>query len=63
MRKTVLACDQCGAEIPDGKGATLKVAFTDARRGNRQADLCDACANELPGQQVARRGRKPKNAE
>ena len=34
--------------------------YTDARRGAKQADLCDDCAGNLPGHAVARRGRKPK---
>lgn len=57
----MLVCDACDAEIEDGKGAILRVTFVDARRGSKQADLCDACAASLPGQQVARRGRKPKS--
>jgi len=61
MRKTVLACDNCGSEIADNKGATLRLSFADARRGNKQADLCDQCASQMPGNVVARRGRKPKD--
>lgn len=61
-RKTVLVCDNCGTEVQDGKGATLRVTFGDARKGAKAADLCDGCATQLPGQQVARRGRKPKDA-
>ena len=60
-RKTVLVCDQCGKEVAEGKGATLRVTFTDARRGAKQADLCDTCAAAAPGNAVARRGRKPKS--
>jgi ribosomal protein S26 len=60
-RKTVLVCDNCGKEVAEGKGATLRVTFTDARRGAKQADLCDNCAAETPGNAVARRGRKPKS--
>ncbi|MDX6504005.1 MAG: hypothetical protein QOE29_1130 [Gaiellaceae bacterium] len=60
-RKTVLVCDQCGKEVAEGKGATLRVTFTDARRGAKQADLCDTCAAGTPGNAVARRGRKPKS--
>jgi hypothetical protein len=59
-RKTVLVCDSCNAEISEGKGATLRVTYADARRGSRQADLCDGCAAAMPGRAVARRGRKPK---
>jgi hypothetical protein len=58
-RKTVLVCDNCGAEVDEGKGAVQRVTFNDARRGAKQADLCDSCAGKAVGQ-VARRGRKPK---
>ena len=61
-RKTVLVCDNCSKEIDEGKGATMRINFTDARRGSKQADLCDACAGKMPGQAVARRGRRPKAA-
>jgi hypothetical protein len=60
-RKTVLVCDKCGTEVDEGKGAVMRVTFTDARRGAKQADLCDGCAGSMPGQAVARRGRKPKS--
>ena len=60
-RKTVLVCDACGTEVGEGKGAVLRVTFTDARRGAKQADLCDSCAGGMPGVAVARRGRKPKS--
>jgi hypothetical protein len=59
-RKTVLVCDSCGKEVGDNKGATLRLTYSDARRGAKQADLCDDCAGNLPGHAVARRGRKPK---
>jgi len=61
-RKTVLVCDSCGTEVGEGKGATLRVTFTDARRGAKQADLCDSCAGNMPGRAAARRGRRPKAA-
>ena len=61
-RKTVLVCDSCSLEIGEGKGATMRLTWSDARRGAKQADLCDGCAGALPGQTVARRGRKPKSA-
>jgi hypothetical protein len=61
-RKTILVCDNCGSEVSEGKGAVMRVNFTDARRGSKQADLCDNCAGKLPGQAVARRGRRPKAA-
>jgi hypothetical protein len=61
-RKTVLVCDNCEQEIDEGKGAVMRMTFSDARRGAKQADLCDSCAAEMPGAAVARRGRRPKSA-
>jgi hypothetical protein len=61
-RKTILVCDGCGREIDEGKGAALRLTWVDARRGAREADVCDSCAGGLPGRQVARRGRRPKAA-
>jgi hypothetical protein len=58
----VLVCDNCGTEVGDNKGATMRMTFTDARRGARQADLCDDCAGKMPGHAAARRGRRPKSA-
>jgi hypothetical protein len=39
----------------------MRINYTDARRGSKQADLCDDCAGGMPGQAVARRGRRPKS--
>jgi len=61
-RKTVLVCDSCGNEVAEGKGAVMRVTYTDARRGAKQAGLCDNCSGRVPGRAVARRGRKPKSA-
>jgi hypothetical protein len=61
-RKTVLVCDSCGNEVEEAKGAVMRVTYADARRGAKQADLCDNCAGRTPGRAVARRGRKPKSA-
>jgi hypothetical protein len=61
-RKTILVCDNCGKEVAEGKGAVMRLNFTDARRGSKQADLCDNCAGGMPGKAVARRGRRPKAA-
>jgi hypothetical protein len=61
-RKTVLVCDSCGKEVEDGRGAALRLTYTDARRGAKQADLCDDCAGSMPGVPAARRGRRPKAA-
>lgn len=62
-RRTILVCDKCSKEVEEGKGAVLRVTFTDARRGSKQADLCDGCAGSMPGAAVARRGRKPKSMQ
>jgi len=59
-RKTVLVCDNCGAEVGEGRGAAMRVTYTDARRGAKAADLCDGCAGKMPGSPAARRGRKPR---
>ncbi len=61
-RKTVLVCDNCGKEVDEMRGATLRITYTDARRGSKVADLCDDCAGTLPGRAAARRGRRPKTA-
>jgi hypothetical protein len=61
-RKTVLVCDNCSKEIDEAKGATMRINFADARRGSKQADLCDTCAGGMPGRAAARRGRRPKAA-
>jgi len=61
-RKTILVCDNCGTEVEENKGAVMRLNYTDARRGSKQADLCDTCAGKMPGQAAARRGRRPKVA-
>lgn len=61
-RKTVVVCDRCGKHVEEGKGATLRLTYSDARRGAKAADLCDDCATEMPGRAAARRGRRPKAA-
>jgi hypothetical protein len=60
-RKTILVCDNCGKEVPESRGAVMRLNYTDARRGSKQADLCDDCAAGMPGNAVARRGRRPKS--
>jgi hypothetical protein len=59
-RKTVLVCDNCASEVGEGKGASMRITYTDARRGAKAGDLCDDCAAKMPGVAAARRGRKPK---
>ncbi len=61
-RKIIRVSDMSGQEIPDGRGATVRITFADARRGARELDVTDAEAEKLGGRVVARRGRKPKNA-
>jgi hypothetical protein len=51
-----------GEEIAEGKGATVRITFHDARKGVRELDVTDAEAEQLGGRQVARRGRRPKSA-
>ncbi len=60
-RKTVLVSDMSGKEIPDGKGATIRITFRDARKGVRELDVTDEEAERLGGRQTARRGRRPKS--
>ena len=61
-RKTIVVCDQCGTHVDEGRGATLRVNYSDQRRGAKAADLCDDCAGKMPGHAAARRGRRPKAA-
>ena len=60
-RKTVRVSDMSGEEIPDGKGAAVRITFNDARKGVRELDLTDSEAEKLGGRPVGRRGRKPKS--
>ena len=62
-RKTVLVSDISGDEIQDGKGATVRITFHDARKGVRELDVTEAEAEKLGGRAVARRGRRPKSAQ
>jgi hypothetical protein len=61
-RKTVLVSDISGAEIAEGKGATIRITFHDARKGVRELDVTESEAEKMGGRQVARRGRRPKSA-
>ena len=61
-RRTILVCDNCGKEVDEARGAVMRITYSDARRGAKQADLCDDCAGKMPGQPAARRGRRPKSA-
>jgi len=59
-RKTIRVSDKSGQEIPEGKGAVVRITFSDARKGVRELDLTDAEAEALGGRAVARRGRRPR---
>ena len=48
-RKTILVCDNCGKEVDESRGATLRITYVDARRGSKVADLCDDCAGTDAG--------------
>jgi hypothetical protein len=61
-RKTIRVSDVSGAEIPEGKGAVVRITFNDARKGARELDVTDAEAEKFGGRVVKRRGRKPKSA-
>ena len=61
-KKTIRVSDISGEEIVDGKGATIRITFGDARKGVRELDVTDAEADGFGGRSVARRGRKPKAA-
>ena len=61
-KKTIRVSDISGAEIPEGKGATVRITFQDARKGVRELDVTDAEAENFGGRSVARRGRKPRPA-
>jgi hypothetical protein len=61
-KKMVRVSDPSGGEITDGKGATVRIVFADARKGVVELDVTDHEADELgrKGRRMSRRGRKPK---
>jgi hypothetical protein len=63
-KKTVFVSDLSGEEIPEGKGARIRITFEDARRGPYEIDCTAEEAEELGrrGRRVGRRGRRPKGA-
>ncbi len=63
-KRTVLISDLSGDPIPDGKGATIRISYGDARKGTAVLDVLDEEADELArkGRKQARRGRKPRTA-
>ena len=46
-KKTIRVSDVSGAEIPEGKGAVVRITFADARKGVRELDMTDAEAEKL----------------
>jgi len=64
-RKSIFVSDLSGEEIPEGKGAKIRIVFNDARKGSAELDVTDAEAEELArtGRKGARRGRRPKVVE
>ena len=46
-KKTVLVSDMSGKEIAEGKGATIRITFRDARKGVRELDVTDDEAERL----------------
>ena len=60
-RKSVFVLGLSGDEIPEGKGAKVRITFADARRGSAELDVTDEEAEELArkGRKTARRGRRP----
>lgn len=62
-KKTVRVSDISGEEIPEGRGALIRITYMDARRGLRELDVTDQEAENLGGRQIARRGRKPKSLD
>jgi hypothetical protein len=58
-RKTIRVSDRSGKEIAEGKGAVVRITFSDQRKGVRELDLTDEEAEALGGRPVARRGRRP----
>jgi len=60
-KKTVRVSDLSGEEITEGRGALVRITYSDARKGVVELDVTDAEAEDLgrKGRRVARRGRKP----
>lgn len=62
-RRTIFVSDLSGQPIEEGKGATITIKFTDARKGVYVLDISDAEAEELgqKGRKQQRRGRRPRS--
>jgi hypothetical protein len=63
-RRNVFVSDLSGVQIAEGKGAKIRIAFNDARKGSAELDVTDEEGEELArrGRKTARRGRRPKTA-
>ena len=63
-RKSVFVSDLSREEIPAGKGATVTIKFTDARKGTIVLDVTDAEGEKLgeKGRRQAKRARRAKAA-
>ena len=61
-KKTVVVSDLSDDAIEDGKGATVTIKFSDARKGTIVMDVTDAEAETMGarGRKQARRGRRPR---
>jgi hypothetical protein len=64
-RRTIMVSDVSGEEIQEGKGATVTIKFTDARKGTIVLDVTDDEGEEMgrKGRKQARRGRRPKSQQ
>jgi hypothetical protein len=63
-KKTIKVSDKSGREIEEGRGATVRIVFDDARRGSYELDVTVEEADEYTqgARKVARRGRRPASA-
>lgn len=63
-KKLVLVSDLSGEDIPDGRGAEVRITFKDSRTPSVVMDVTtdEAKALGVKGRTVARRGRKPATA-
>lgn len=63
-KRTIRVSDHSGKEIPEGKGAVLRVTFRDARKSSMEMDVLDEEVTEIVkgGRVTSRRGRRPKTA-
>lgn len=55
MKHEVVLCDLCELMIRPGRGGVMRITFNDKTLGMKQADVCDTCAEGLPGVTLKRR--------